>query len=130
MRMTVVARAAMVIAVAAMIVTVPAAIAAMATVIVVAAVVPVTATVMVMVAAAVVRGGQREAAAGEQGSGNEQAADEFHHGLLRGRRGRNGTAIDFGWTDRRNVRLNGRRTSAASFKRGSATAHCFTWSTA
>ena len=88
----VVARAAMVVALAAVIITVPAVVAAALAVIVVAAIVPMA----IMITVAVIRGGQCHAAGGEQCGGNEQAADEFHHGVLRGRRGRNSTAIDFG----------------------------------
>jgi hypothetical protein len=71
-------------------------------------------TVTAVIAMALI--GQCEAAGSEQSNGNEQAADEFHHGLLRGRRGRNGAAIDFGRRDRKNMRLNGRQTSAAPFQ--------------
>jgi len=52
---------------------------------------PMVLATMVVIAMAGV--GQRQTAAGKQGDGNKQAADEFHPGFLRGR-GRGAAASD------------------------------------
>ena len=86
---------------------------------VMAAVVSVIVAIMVAMVVAI-GGGQRQTAGGEQGGGNEQAVDEFHHGFLHGGRGRNGAAIDSGWRNRKNVRLNKGQLALAGFSPDSA----------